>query len=883
MRLFTYYILHTFINMVRKLFKTWVIAFILICALGGGLIGYFIGSMASSDESVTVEDAAEEEAEGSAVKEDEAPADASETEAPAQSPAGLEPRAMLELAVGAIILVTLVIEILGADKSGSKIFLPADVPVLFASPLRPQTVLLFRLVTKLGTAVLASIYILFEVPVLTSEFGIPLGIVFLFLGVWILTLVTTKLLQTFLYAYCTTHSRLKPYISRVMYGILLALTVLYIVYQRRTGLAYLPAAGGLFNARWTRFLPIWGWLKGIGCFAMEGSYWLSLLCLCLSCATIATLGILIRRTKVDFYEEALSHTQETADRLQAIEDSQSSGRMLLKRKKDRSEKLRRDRLTGQGAAMFFWRTLYNRFRFAHLGFFTKTSETYLVAGIGTALLCRYAIHQTGFTLVGLSIAGMAFFRALGNPLSEDTNMPWFRLVPEASWKKLLYSLLGGTVNCLLDVLIGLIPAAIILKADPSAILGWILFAITVDLYATTVGTFIDLSVPFASGKLVKQLVQVIFIYFGLIPDAAILFIYYQQGHFLTGAVIAALVNVLLGNIFLALSARYLEPKDKPRFILPALTAEDHKAARRTFSHIGFSFAAIFLITFVLQILCYTIVQIAKPAWAGAEWVTWILSFVPMYLVAVPVGLLMLRKIPTHRSTDVEHWSFGRLAALFPICLFLMYCGSFIGVFFNWLAELMIPKAHAANPVADMIDQSNVLFWRVLIIVILAPILEEFLFRRQIIDRVRIYGEKRAVLLSAVMFGLFHGNLSQMFYAFLLGLVFGYVYLRTGKLRFSIILHMLINFMGSVLAPELLNSLDLEAEAIPPAVGAYLLLLGTLFYIGLLLSITRSNRVSFRQAALELSRRKGFTLAWCSIGILVFILCCLFQIFFNLLA
>ena len=51
-----------------------------------------------------------------------------------------------------------------------------------------------------------------------------------------------------------------------------------------------------------------------------------------------------------------------------------------------------------------------------------------------------------------------------------------------------------------------------------------------------------------------------------------------------------------------------------------------------------------------------------------------------------------------------------------------------------------------------------------------------------------------------MFGLFHLNLFQFFYAFGLGLMFGYVYMRTSQLRYSIVMHMIINFNGSVLAP-----------------------------------------------------------------------------------
>ena len=121
----------------------------------------------------------------------------------------------------------------------------------------------------------------------------------------------------------------------------------------------------------------------------------------------------------------------------------------------------------------------------------------------------------------------------------------------------------------------------------------------------------------------------------------------------------------------------------------------------------------------------------------------------------------------------------------------------------------------------------------------------------------------------------------MFYAFLLGLVFGYVYLRTGKLRYSIILHMLINFMGSVLAPEILGSLDLESDILPPSVTMYLILLAGLVYVGRLLFIIHSNRVYFRQAELQLSKKKGFVITWCNLGILTFIACCLFQIILNL--
>ena len=80
-----------------------------------------------------------------------------------------------------------------------------------------------------------------------------------------------------------------------------------------------------------------------------------------------------------------------------------------------------------------------------------------------------------------------------------------------------------------------------------------------DFYSTCVGTFIGLSVPVAAGKTIKQLVQVLFVYFGLIPDAVILVIGYVTGHLAAASVLAAAVNVGLGFLFFWFSPLFLEP------------------------------------------------------------------------------------------------------------------------------------------------------------------------------------------------------------------------------------------------------------------------------------------------------------------------------------
>ena len=85
-----------------------------------------------------------------------------------------------------------------------------------------------------------------------------------------------------------------------------------------------------------------------------------------------------------------------------------------------------------------------------------------------------------------------------------------------------------------------------------------------------------------------------------------------------------------------------------------------------------------------------------------------------------------------------------------------------------------------------------------------------IFRKLLIDRVVKYGEFVAILTSGLMFGLFHGNFSQAIFAMGLGMFFSFIYIRTGKIGYPILLHMIINLSTSVVTVFLTQKLDLEA-------------------------------------------------------------------------
>lgn len=77
--------------------------------------------------------------------------------------------------------------------------------------------------------------------------------------------------------------------------------------------------------------------------------------------------------------------------------------------------------------------------------------------------------------------------------------------------------------------------------------------------------------------------------------------------------------------------------------------------------------------------------------------------------------------------------------------------------------------------------------------ILAPVIEELVFRYFIINLFRNKSIKKAVFVSSLLFGLAHMNIIQSSYAFILGLVLGYIYVKTGfNLSSSILVHLVIN-------------------------------------------------------------------------------------------
>ena len=286
-----------------------------------------------------------------------------------------------------------------------------------------------------------------------------------------------------------------------------------------------------------------------------------------------------------------------------------------------------------------------------------------------------------------------------------------------------------------------------------------------------------------------------------------------------------------------------------------------------FNKLGISLGIFIILWIGLQLAAAYIVDVVFPgAIDRYEWLYWLVASGPMYLVAFPVALKLLKNLPSRKLYE-HHMPKVHFPQVFFMTLALMYIGNIIGLIFTTILTSVTGTQFAVSPAEALLEYK--LSWVFLISVVIAPIIEETLFRKVLIDRLIVFGDGAAIFLSALMFGLMHGNFTQFFYAFFIGLIFGFIYIRTGKVKYSISLHMLINFCGGFMPAVFMKGMDLNAidralmngnyMVIFQNIGALLglglweLLLIILAIVGFILLIVRRREFFLYEGELQLTK------------------------------
>jgi len=312
--------------------------------------------------------------------------------------------------------------------------------------------------------------------------------------------------------------------------------------------------------------------------------------------------------------------------------------------------------------------------------------------------------------------------------------------------------------------------------------------------------------------------------------------------------------------------------------------EETKSAYNRIGLAYFGLVAVtqFALAPLVAVLIYFFPSLAKEAWFNVAF-----SFFALYCVGMPAVLLCLKGMP---KNDIirRPFSFSSFVKITVISLSVM---NLLNFFSLWLVRLLegLIGSEISSPLDQSMESSGVWFY-LLSAVVIAPVFEELLFRRILLTRLVRFGEWPAVLVSALIFSLVHGNFFQIFYAFAVGILLGWLYLRTGRLLYTVLLHFLLNFFGSVpgvLIERFCDTEGLDAFLEDPAAvtgdalaaliptiavyGLYLLALVAVIVCGVVFLIRAFRRERLRLSLSPFPAKKTAGLIFGNVGMILFLL------------
>lgn len=544
MRLWGYYALHTFINTIKKIFKSKVMIVILCSFLIGGVIGGSVGFISS-----LVEDQARTE---SSVSKDDKTNDPAQMEEDFMTVHADAIRESIPAATMILLLVVVLWGIYGGSKKGSDFFLMADANILFAAPLKAQTVLMFRLSFQILALLFFTFYLIFQVPSMKLILGLDnFAIIAIFLA-WGMLLFMSKLMSVFTYTLTATYEHLKKYVVPFVFAVgLLVVAATGAVYIS-TGSDYMATLRLTYGADWSNYIPVFGWYKAMVMNAINGHVLASLGYMALNLVFLIALVLGIWHIKADFYEDALAGAQKRDDMTKAALEGRNINKdkkQSAKRAQKLEHKVRKSyELKGWGASVFLHKSILNRRRFSKFGFVTNTLLLYLaIGGLGAAFMA-YKTDLREISVIGLIMALTLFFRNFGNPIEIESSHNWLFLVPEDPYKKVLYAILAGSVDCVLDLLPGIVVATVILRGNPLMALLWLATLVSMDFMFSCFGLLLQAILPSSAMDVVKSMLQMMLRAFIIVVIAIAFAIGTVLQGLALGAVFCMFTSLAVGTI-----------------------------------------------------------------------------------------------------------------------------------------------------------------------------------------------------------------------------------------------------------------------------------------------------------------------------------------------
>lgn len=161
--------------------------------------------------------------------------------------------------------------------------------------------------------------------------------------------------------------------------------------------------------------------------------------------------------------------------------------------------------------------------------------------------------------------------------------------------------------------------------------------------------------------------------------------------------------------------------------------------------------------------------------------------IAVFLVTGCLGLLYIKTVlkepKTYEPPDKQF-----LIAAGVVLLVFVFASTFTA---NFIINVISSASESESAAVNSASEADAVV-SVLISIFLAPFAEEVVFRGFMYKQLSRFGENKAIIISAIVFALFHGTAAHLYTAYFGGLILACIYCKTKKLRYSYIWHVLFN-------------------------------------------------------------------------------------------
>lgn len=253
----------------------------------------------------------------------------------------------------------------------------------------------------------------------------------------------------------------------------------------------------------------------------------------------------------------------------------------------------------------------------------------------------------------------------------------------------------------------------------------------------------------------------------------------------------------------------------------------------TFSILGLAASVLVGFSYPGTMMYYAVYKFINSQEAsGFRWLSWLFEspwtdtlvqyFLVMGITYIPIYLIICR-LPKDQKPR-RKLSGEEFIICAAACIGVGYLLNIIGTLVNaYIGQFTGKSVMEMNPVVEMTAEFSPSM--MLYMCVVGPAMEELMFRGFLLKRARVFGDWTAVVYTALMFGLMHGNIAQFLYAAAIGLILGYVAVKTNSIGYTIALHMLVNTFSTVVSLGETLVLDIGGE-----------ILSALYLVGVLATI-----------------------------------------------